>query len=114
MHVLNHVYALILIMVGWLIFNGTTYEQISVFFKAMFSFEGIDLMILEEMNYLYLVPIFILALIFSTPVLKYVDNHLKGNNLYKIVMDLLSIVILLICIMYLVNDTYNPFIYFRF
>jgi len=55
----------------------------------------------------------IIALIFSMPVYPYLENKFKNPKLLAI--RYLSIItLLLISIIYVAADSYNPFIYFRF
>lgn len=114
MYGINHLYTLILIIVGWVIFNSRDFAQISSFIGNMFSFQNIDLSIFETMNYLYLLPYLMIGIIFSLPIVPVVQAKIKELIPLQVLIDLSTYIILMLCIVYLVNETYNPFIYFRF
>ena len=54
---------------------------------------------------------FIIATVLSTPMVKNIYNKLIKSDILKTV---ILMVIFLISIAYLVDATYNPFLYFRF
>ncbi len=112
--VINHVYALLLIVVGWIIFNGTSVDQIIFMLKRLIDIDRSIFTIIEDMNYYYLLPHLIVGIVFSLPIVKVLKQKFEGKEFAELLADLFSIVVLIICVIYLVNDTYNPFIYFRF
>ena len=60
---------------------------------------------------------FILAIIFSMPVYKLAKEKLskvKNTKSVFIVSLIIYTVLFIVVVSYLVNDTYNPFLYFRF
>jgi len=64
---------------------------------------------LKEIDEIALLPYFLIAFflsVFSLP-----END---NPFYLLFLDILAIIALLFCVLMLVNNTYNPFIYFRF
>lgn len=113
--IINILYSLFLIIMGWVIFNSKDLSQIEIFTQAMMDYkQGIDLTSIQYAYVTFTWPYFLLALVGSTPLIKI---GLKGLNKYSIgrllIMIFLSLVLYL-SLMYLVNDSYNPFIYFRF
>jgi len=59
-----------------------------------------------------------MAVIFSTPILKYAKGYLGkiigDGAIYNTISNALTIALLILCIIVLAGSTYNPFIYFRF
>ena len=105
---LGHIYALLAIVVGWAIFDITDLGQLAGFIGKLFSFQGGISAIYYFKNYAVSILIGILC---STPLtIKFYDKY-KENNL---VMIIVLTVISLLSVAYLVDSTYNPFIYFRF
>ncbi len=110
---LSHIYALFLVLIGWTIFAVEDLGHMGEYFKAMFGM-GAGLINSSTVYYLlnYL-PILIIAVIASTPLAK---------NLWQKLPDTARKVALPVCLMlglvmstaYLVDGTYNPFLYFRF
>ena len=106
--VLGRIYALLAIAVGWAIFYITDLNALGGFLMKMFSFSGGVSVVYYLKN--YLVSILIGVVASTTLTIKFYDKF-KNNN---IVMAVVLIVISLLSVAYLVDSTYNPFIYFRF
>ena len=106
--ILSHLYLLVVVLIGWTLFAIIETAQLKTFFIKLFSFNlGID-WVYYLRNYSV---IFILGIIFSTPILNGFYKKITKN----IYLDtLVSMVLLILCIAYLVDASYNPFLYFRF
>ena len=111
---IGHVYGLLLIMVGWTIFAVEDLTQLGGYLKAMFGFGGnrlLDSAFLYNLrNYL---PILIIAAIASTPLAKNLWHKLSSKA-QKVLLPVLILLGLVLATAYLVDGTYNPFLYFRF
>ena len=86
--------------------------------SMMFGVGGVSFINNHALYYLknYLI-IFILAIIFSMPVYKLAKEKLskvKNTKSVFIVFLIIYTVLFIVVVSYLVNDTYNPFLYFRF
>ena len=60
-----------------------------------------------------LIIVGVLAVIFSMPIYPYIESKFKNPN-FLVIRYASVIVLLLISIVYVAADSYNPFIYFRF
>ena len=120
-NVLKHVYAIVVIYFGWILFRCDSMELLKHYFNTLFSFNFSamsfnEILIYLESYYVY----FILAIIFSTPVYYKLVEKISSvkNKKLKLVLDIIHylglIVIFIITIMFLAYSSYNPFIYFRF
>ena len=85
-------------------------------FKQATNFEYLNFYLTKE-----IIIVLILAVIFSTPLLKKLINYTKQyeNQLYtyktlSFIKTVSLVFLLLICFIYIATDSYNPFIYFRF
>ena len=102
------VYTLLTIAVGWAIFYITDLGMLGGFIAKMFSFSSGVGVSYYFRNYFVSILIGILC---STPLTtKFYDKY-KNNTL---VMIPVLTAIFLLSVAYLVDSTYNPFIYFRF
>ena len=118
-NILKHIYSLILIVCGWVIFACTDISEMGTFFKAMF---GIKTPFLGEMSLYYIgsyAVILIIAAIASTKLPKYIVGQVAikmnvSNNVKLIVSNVACLILFFICVAFLVGDSYNPFLYFRF
>lgn len=105
---ISHIYTIFFILVGWVLFAVIDLNKIINFFKKMFIFNAGNEWIYYLRNYIITYTI---AIIFSTSFLKKIYNKFVKNN---IVDTIILITIFLLSIAYLVDSSYNPFLYFRF
>ena len=63
-------------------------------------------------------PVLIIALLGSTPLIKTLIDKLRKNkcvnNILNILEPILIVIILVVVTSYLIDNSYNPFLYFRF
>ncbi len=106
--VFSRIYLIIIIIISWVIFALPSVPEITSFIAKMFSFSYNDDWIYYLRNY---AVVLILACVFSTPLIKVVYEKIKNHKL--LVTGGLAVLFLL-CVAYLVDSSYNPFLYFRF
>ncbi len=106
--IFSRLYFIPLTMMGWAIFAITDMGQLQMFFQKLFSGD----LSLDIIYYLrnYMV-VFLFAFIFSTPILKKRWERLDKNGIIK---TLILMVLFIISVAYIVDSSYNPFLYFRF
>ena len=107
--IFRHLYALIVILIGWVIFKEENSFLLLKYLKAMFNV-GLKPTIGGVTYYLkeYYIEIF-LGIIFSTNILKAFE---KGKKTIPAI--LIYFILLILSIISLFSSSYNPFIYFRF
>ena len=113
----RHVYTLILVMVGWVLFFSPSLGGAAAYLGAMFGIGGKGLIDMTGFYYLKSGLILgIIAAIGSTPLpyRKFTDLLWKEERYMQAISIVMYAGIFLISTAYLVNDTYNPFLYFRF
>ena len=102
------VYTILGFLIGWAIFYITDLPTLGNFIVTLFSFT-------PDARFGYYFGSYIISIVIgilcSTPLTTKFHDKFKDNN--KVMIPLLT-VILLLSIAYLVDSTYNPFIYFRF
>lgn len=117
--VISHIYTMFLVIISFVIFNANSFTEVTLFMKNMFGFNNLPFMNQETIYYLksYLTMI-ILAGIASTPLCKNICLKLKENKKMEKIMGLLEIVfvfiVLTIVTAFLIDSSFNPFLYFRF
>lgn len=107
-NILAHIYTKFFLLISWCIFGITSMPDLLAYIKKMFSFSFNTDFIYYLQNY---GSILVIAILFSTPLIYKGYIKLKKDSIIKAI--LLSIV-LIFSIAYLVDSTYNPFLYFRF
>ncbi len=114
---IKHIYTMILVIIGWVFFASNDLTSATNYLKVMFLLNQNPVIDSTAIYYLYTNFImFILLIICSTPLSKNILDNLDKN--FKLPYIHTSIVfymfLLFITTAYLVNETYNPFLYFRF
>lgn len=116
---LQSIYVLFIVMVSFIIFNSNSLADVWQGIAGLFGANTVGIMSAETMYYLksYLV-VFIVAIIGATPVMKNLVQKLKKNDKMCKVINILEpvfiVVVLVVVTAYLVDNSYNPFLYFRF
>ncbi len=117
--VLNRVYTLFFIIISFVIFDAVNMGEAFTYIKAMLGFSGVPLVSTEFIYYLkeYAV-ILALGIVGATPLVKKVATNLTEINGVKVVVGILEPIILIVLLVlvtaYLVDGSFNPFLYFRF
>lgn len=113
--VLTRIYVLLVVMISFIIFNGENASQIFENIGGLIGLGNVPLVSNESIYYLksYLVVILV-GIIGSTPILKNIANKSKMRKTINFVEPIVLLVILIICTSYIVDGSFNPFLYFRF
>ncbi len=110
-------YSFILVVFGWVLFEFDKLPNVFAFFKAMFGGNATAFADSNTVYYLisYIV-IFALCIFFSIDKSKALFEKLKAKfpRISAVVTPIIIVALLFICTAYLVDATYNPFLYFRF
>ena len=116
--IIKYIYTSFIIIISFLIFSVESLPEIITNLKNMFFINDIPFTSLETNHYLrsYLV-LLIISIIGATPLFKNIIGKLKETKI-KIVIDILEpiylISLLLLCTAFLIDASFNPFLYFRF
>ena len=105
--IFNHIYALLLIIVGFVIFELTDISSIINYLSAMF----INNKFIDKSFYYYFIPniaLLIFSILASTPIFKHILDK------YEVIRFICLIVGMIISVAFLVDSSFNPFLYFRF
>ncbi|MCH5299080.1 MAG: MBOAT family protein [Ruminococcus sp.] len=112
--VLRHIYTIIIFMLGWVIFYFDNMEKMGNFFVSLFNLSdgiiGSEALVIL-CRYIMILAIAIVA---CTPLGATVYEKLKDKKYIWIAETLFCIVVLVISVAAIVNQSYNPFLYFRF
>ena len=110
--VLRHGYVLLIVMLSFVLFNAADLAQAVHDMAGLFG--GLPLTTAESLYYLrsYAV-VFALSIVGTTPLPKRIAARIPEKAL-AIVEPVVLIALLLTCTAYLVDGSFNPFLYFRF
>lgn len=113
---IQHIYLMIIVIFGWVIFSQPNLTSAIQYIKIMLGigtyslYNGYTSFYISQYGL-----ILIVAIIASIPIVKYIKKI--SNKTMKIIVvskPILVIVSFLLVTIYLVNSTFNPFIYFNF
>ena len=116
---IRRIYVLFIVMILFIIFNSENMQVALTNIKGLFGMNGEVFVNDYTLHYLksYL-PVLIIALLGSTPLIKILIDKLRKNkyvnNIINILEPILIVMILFVVTSYLIDNSYNPFLYFRF
>ena len=116
---IRRIYVLFIVMILFIIFSSDNMSVALSNIKGLFGMNGEAFINDYTLHYLksYL-PVLIIALLGSTPFIKILIDKLRKNkyvnNIINILEPILIVVILVVVTSYLIDNSYNPFLYFRF
>ena len=111
-NIFNHVYVIVLVMISFVIFDASSFGQTFEYLKEMFGCGFAPLISKEAIYYLksYAVVLFI-AIIGVTPFPKKVASRIIIAPYFE---PVVLLVLLVVITAYLIDGSFNPFLYFRF
>lgn len=113
----RHIYTMLVVMVSWVIFYFEDLSLAKAYLKGMFGLSGVPVYNAQSIYYLLSYGlILILAGYCATPhgnkIL--VNKEKKTKPAWQYLSPALYSIVFLASVAYLVDSTYNPFLYFRF
>lgn len=115
----SHIYVLFFVMISFVIFDASSLSEAFSNIAAMFG--GLDFPAVTAESVYYLksyAVILIIAIIGATPVPKKLIHAAEKNrhtNLFLSIAEPIALIVLLIvCTAFLIDGSFNPFLYFRF
>ncbi len=112
---LQHFYVVFIVIISFVLFNADTFTMAFSDLKAMFGAAGLPLWSADTLyNLRSYGVLLIMAFIGATPLVKNTGKKIEGTKISTVLEPLSVAVILIICTAYLVDGSFNPFLYFRF
>ncbi len=117
--VFSHIYVLFICVISFIIFNAPDMNGAFADMGGLFGAGGIPLVSDSAIYYLKSYFVFIvLAIVGSTPLIKMLGEKLRTSEktqaLSRVVEPIMMVTLLLLCTAFLVDGSFNPFLYFRF
>ena len=116
---LRNIYVLFIIMISFIMFNAGSINEAFFNIKGLFGLNKEVFINNYTIYYLksYLI-VLIIAIFGATPLFKNIIEKLRKNktinNLINILEPIFLVILLLLVTAYLIDSSYNPFLYFRF
>ena len=116
--IVRRIYTLFIIMISFIIFSGSNINESFNSIVGLFNFSN---PFINKFTIHYLKDyglVLIIAIFLSTPILKNtiikLNENKKINNIINILEIIVVLILLVIVTSYLIDSSYNPFLYFRF
>ncbi|MBR5233948.1 MAG: MBOAT family protein [Clostridia bacterium] len=117
--VISHIYVMFLVIISFVIFNAADMSVAFSDLAGMFGLAGVPVSSAEFVYYLrsYLLVI-VIAIIGATPLPKRIVGKIReketGNKVINLIEPAVCIILFVMITAYLVDGSFNPFLYFRF
>ena len=110
--VLGQIFAIITVVIGFVIFDANSLNQAWEYIETMFGFGTVPMISAEAIYYLrsYAI-IYVIAILGATPLVKNMATRIKKADYFE---PILLLGLLLAVTAFLVDGSFNPFLYFRF
>ncbi len=113
--IFSRMYVMIIVMISFIIFNSENMTVAINNIKGLVGLNGERLISQESMYYLksYFIVI-LLGIIGSTKLVKNIFNMDKARKQINFIEPIFLLVVFVLCTSYIVDGSFNPFLYFRF
>lgn len=115
--IIKHIFVLLIVMISFVIFSGNKMEDIIMQILGLFGIGTAGVVSTVSIHYLksYLI-ILLVGIIGSTPLIKKLAEKLENKfpKIINIAEILLIKALLILCTSYIIDGSFNPFLYFRF
>ena len=113
--VLQHLYVMLIVMLGFVLFNAEDLAQAVADIGGLFGAGGVPLVSTPTLYYLKSYGVlFLLGFVGATPLVRNGAAKLSETKLGAVLEPIVLILLLLVCSAYLVDGSFSPFLYFRF
>ncbi len=116
--IIKYFYTIILIIIGFVIFNSNSTTEFLVAIKSMFGLNNLSFSSVETIYYFrsYLM-LLIMSILAATPLFKNLILKIKNrkiSTLFNTFEPLYYLTLMVATTAYLIDSSFNPFLYFRF
>lgn len=107
---------MLIVIVGWVLFRASSLKAALEYLSIMFGLTKF-----KDMTFIYQYFInkkfifwVIIAIIGSTPIISKVSHRYKNNKLFQLISMIIISILFIVSMIFIINSTYSPFIYFQF
>ena len=117
--IFSRMYVIFFILLSWVIFDATSLTEGISRIGTLFGANNVELTNADTLYYIRsYAGVIILGIIGSTPLLKNLILKIKSNKIGKQIINILEpmaqVSLLVLTTAYLIDGSFNPFLYFRF
>lgn len=114
--IIKRLVTMLIVMIGWVMFRADTMGYAFGYIGRMFGLNTTSTVYYKTGYYVnsYRIFIIIFAITASLGLFKWMYEKIEKCKNYLVIRNTITLALLLVCIIYVMTATYNPFIYFRF
>ena len=114
--VFQHLYSILLVMLGWVFFRITNIQNWGPFFKALLGFNGwSNLVTFRSLNVLFYIPFLLPAFLFSLPIVhQWAEKMKERGGKKQVALDVLYLCLFLFTLTYILSKGFTAFMYAQF
>lgn len=113
--ILSHIYVILTVLISFVIFSSEDIKNTVRQLIEMFGFNKVPIITAEHSYYIrsYFV-VLVIAIIGATPFPKWILKKISITKAAVIIEPVILALLILLCTSYIVDGSFNPFLYFRF
>ena len=112
---IQHIYVIIIVIISFVLFNAETFTMAFSDLKIMFGAAGLPFTSADTLyNLRSYGVLLIIAFIGSTPLMRNLSRKIESTKISTVLEPVITAAILIVSTAYLVDGSFNPFLYFRF
>ena len=113
--VFKYIYTIFFVIISFTIFNANNFSEVIISFKNMFFLNNIDFIDFETLYHIrnYIV-ILIISIVGATPLVSVFVKSIEYKKIYSIFEIGYYFILLILVTAFLIDSSFNPFLYFRF
>lgn len=112
--IFRHIFTMVVVMVGWVLFSKETFEEAFSYLKIMFGASENPFFDSTASYFLSCASLSVIVMSLSAFGFFEKMPRIKNYRINVIIMTVGYTAVFLLCIVYMISETYNPFLYFRF
>ena len=112
--IISHIYSIIIIPFGWVLFYFENLNEMGIFLARMFGSDGFMMSGDISVKIISYIPLLIVSAITSTPLISKLYHKIKSKPILYVIDNAGCVLALLLCTAALVSSDYNPFLYYKF
>ncbi len=118
-HILKHIYVLFFVIISFVLFDSASLKDAVLSVGAMFGAGDYPVVSTEAVYYLKSIgTLLVISCIGATPLPSKIFNKISGNKIGEKIMlvaePVVIVGLLVVCTAFLIDGSFNPFLYFRF
>ena len=113
--IFKYIYTIFFVVISFVIFNSNSLNEVINSLRNMFGLNNLSFINKETIYHIrnYIV-ILVISIVAATPFMKTLFNKFKTNKFISVLEVSYYFILLIVITAFLIDSTFNPFLYFRF